>query len=126
LCRALAGSLLQYRVENCSLASSSRLGGQATPGSCASAETAGDEISLRSLPGGGQRSLSPVCLLSGEEVSAALRRSSRRRLLEKQNSENSSLLSGEALSLDQVVIPYNKKCRVVYQGPQFFAFILPS
>ena len=74
VCRALAGSLLQYRVENASLASSSRLaGGQATPGSCASAET-GDEISLRSLPGGGQqqRSLSPVCLLSGEEVSLGL------------------------------------------------------
>lgn len=108
--RALAGSLLQYRLENSSLASSSRLGGQATPGSCASAETGGDEISLRSLPGGGngqqqqqQRSLSPVCLLSGEEVSAALRRSSRRRVLEKQNSENSSLLSGEAIALDQDV-----------------------
>ena len=101
-CRALAGSLLQYRVENASLASSSRLvGGQATPGSCASGETGGDELSLRSLPGG-QRSLSPVCCLSGEEVTAALRRSSRRRVLEKQNSENSSLLSGEALALDQV------------------------
>ena len=53
----------------------------------------GDEISLRSLPG--QRSLSPVSNMS-DDVSAALRRSSRRRVLEKQASE------GEEYRTEQV------------------------
>ena len=44
----------------------------------------GDEISVRSVPG--MRSLSPV---HGEDVSAALRRSRGRRILEKQQSETS-------------------------------------
>jgi hypothetical protein len=40
-------------------------------------------------------------------VSAALRRCTRggRRLIDKQNSENSSLLSGEAVIVDQVAFP---------------------
>ena len=109
--RALAGSLLQYRMENSSLASYKT--GQATPGSCGSAllqeavdgqisfkqdidsvtYPSGDEISLRSMPG--QRSLSPVSNLSVEtegrrEKEVDGRRSGRRRMLEKQHSETST------------------------------------
>lgn len=139
--RALAGSILQYRMENSSV--NSYRTGQATPGSNGSAGTvpepdgvsykqhgndtdsqtfstypSADEISLRSMPGG-QRSLSPVTTatgatgtagaiatanigLSGEEVTAALRRSNRRRLLEKQQSEASSAEEqSRATSVDQ-------------------------
>jgi len=108
--RALAGSLLAYRMENASV-SSYRAGGQATPGSCGSQVTpgdvdsaiypvqySGDEISLRSMPGASQsnpRSLSPVSSMSGDELTAAIRRSRRRGYLDKQLSENSSLISGD-------------------------------
>jgi len=106
--RALAGSILHYKMENTSV-NSYRTGG-VTPGSCGSAVSAGvsfkqdgdsvtypsgDEISLRSLPA--QRSLSPVTL-TGEELTAALRRSGRRRVLEKQQSETSG---DEPLKPDQ-------------------------
>jgi len=103
--RALAGSILQYRMENKMENSSvnSYKTGQATPGSSVSANQeidavsfrpdtdlclypSGDEISVRSVPGAALRSLSPV---HGEEVSAALRRSRGRRILEKQHSETS-------------------------------------
>jgi len=103
--RALAGSILQYRMENKMENSSvnSYRTGQATPGSSVSANQeidgvsfrpdtdlclypSGDEISVRSVPGAALRSLSPV---HGEEVSAALRRSRGRRILEKQHSETS-------------------------------------
>lgn len=108
--RAMAGSLLAYRMENASV-SSYRAGGQATPGSCGSQVTpgdvdsaiypvqySGDEISLRSMPGASQsnpRSLSPVSSMSGDELTAAIRRSRRRGYLDKQLSENSSLISAE-------------------------------
>jgi hypothetical protein len=122
--RALAGSLLAYKMENVSV--SSYRAGIHTPGSCGSATTGqgtpgevdsavyfpgglgqsgagdaqgattGDEISLRSMPGLSlahqPRSLSPVTAMSGEELSAAVRRSRRRQgFLDKQLSENGSL-----------------------------------
>jgi len=109
--RALAGSLLAYRMENASVSSYRGAGGQATPGSCGSQATpgeldsaiypiqySGDEISLRSMPGASQsnpRSLSPVSNMSGDELTAAIRRSRRRGYLDKQLSENSSLISGD-------------------------------
>jgi len=113
--RALAGSLLAYKMENTSV-SSYRAGIQ-TPGSCGSASQgtagdvdsaiypgcgySGDEISLRSMPGLAMhhpRSLSPVSSMSGEELSAAVRRSRRRQgLMDKQLSCDSSLVEGQEL-----------------------------
>lgn len=112
--RALAGSLLAYKMENTSV-SSYRAGIQ-TPGSCGSASQgtagdvdsaiypcgySGDEISLRSMPGLAMhhpRSLSPVSSMSGEELTAAVRRSRRRQgFLDKQLSCDSSLVEGQEL-----------------------------
>jgi len=117
--RALAGSLLAYKLENTSV-SSYRAGIQ-TPGSCGSASQgtagdvdsaiypcsgaySGDEISLKSMPGLAMhhpRSLSPVSSMSGEELSAAVRRSRRRQgLVDKQLSCDSSLVEGQELGLN--------------------------
>jgi hypothetical protein len=113
--RALAGSLLAYKMENTSV--SSYRAGMQTPGSCGSASQgtagdvdsaiypgcgySGDEISLRSMPGLSMhhpRSLSPVSSMSGEELSAAVRRSRRRQgLMDKQLSCDSSLVEGQEL-----------------------------
>ena len=122
--RALAGSLLGYRLDATSV-NSYRAGIQ-TPGSCGSASLAtpgedvsqgsghvreGDEISLRSMPGlGGQpnlRSLSPVTSLSGEELTAAVRRSRRRQgLLDRQASGEGGLgEEGEEARWEEVVAP---------------------
>ena len=87
-----------------------------TPGSCGSASQgtagdvdsaiypggySGDEISLRSMPGLAMhhpRSLSPVSSMSGEELTAAVRRSRRRQgFLDKQLSCDSSLVEGQEL-----------------------------
>ena len=92
-----------------------------TPGSCGSASQgtagdvdsaiypcsgaySGDEISLKSMPGLAMhhpRSLSPVSSMSGEELSAAVRRSRRRQgLVDKQLSCDSSLVEGQELGLN--------------------------
>jgi len=98
--KALAGSLLA--ADNGSMAS---VGTRANTGRSLStgvpAGTSGDELSLRSLPVAHagpttQRSLSPVSQLSGDELAHSGRRSKRQqKLLDRQMSENSSLLGGE-------------------------------
>jgi len=106
--RALAGSLLGYRLDASSVCSYRATGVQ-TPGSCGSAGLgtpggeeggregcSGDEISLKSMPGNAlPRSLSPVHI-TGEELTAAVRRSRRRQgLLEKQESKEQGEEEGE-------------------------------
>merc|ERR1711936_258358 len=106
--RALAGSLLGYRLDASSVCSYRATGVQ-TPGSCGSAGLgtpggeeggregcSGDEISLKSMPGNNlPRSLSPVHI-TGEELTAAVRRSRRRQgLLEKQESKEQGEEEGE-------------------------------
>jgi len=106
--RALAGSLLGYRLDASSVCSYRATGVQ-TPGSCGSAGLgtpggeepgregySGDEISLKSMPGNNlPRSLSPVHI-TGEELTAAVRRSRRRQgLLEKQESKEQGEEEGD-------------------------------
>ena len=127
--RALAGSLLSYRIEKMENVSvnSNRAGFQ-TPGSCGSATVSqgtagdvdvdsaiypcyahsGDEISLKSMPGvvsQHPRSLSPVTSMSGEELSAAIRRSRRRQgFFDKQLSCESQDITGDNFSTDQAAL----------------------
>merc|ERR1719192_489792 len=121
--RALAGSLLAYRMEKMENTSvNSYRPGFQTPGSCGSASQgtagdldsaiypcqgySGDEISLKSMPGLAMhhpRSLSPVSSMSGEELTAALRRSRRRPgLLDKQVSTDSQDQADCEAALDRV------------------------
>merc|ERR1719411_2557545 len=122
--RALAGSLLAYRMEKMENTSvNSYRAGFQTPGSCGSASQgtagdvdsaiypcqgySGDEISLKSMPGLAMhqpRSLSPVSSMSGEELTAALRRSRRRAggHLDKQVSSDSQELAETEAALERV------------------------
>jgi len=123
--RALAGSLLQYRMEKMENTSvNSYRAGFQTPGSCGSATVSqgtagdvdsaiypcygysGDEISLKSMPGIATqhpRSLSPVSSMSGEELTAAVRRSRRRQgFFDKQMSCDSQDNVGEGEPVDRV------------------------
>lgn len=119
--RALAGSLLAYRMGDSQSVHSYRT---VENPDCQSMAAIDDGVSLRSLPltqhhhsaihsnqgTMGQmghlnppRSMSPVSSMSGDELSHGGRRSQRRRpLLDKQLSENSSLLSAEDTTSERV------------------------
>lgn len=114
--RALAGSLLAYKCADSQSMNSYRTTGENNDNfSMKSNQAFEDQVSLRSLPmtqhsqqlsvhSSSQaqhlnppRSMSPVSSMSGDELSTGHggRRSQRRRVLDKQLSENSSLMSAE-------------------------------
>lgn len=111
--RALAGSILAYRCADSQSMNSYRTNGENTDNFSMANQAFEDQVSLRSLPMtqhpqlsvhssqaqhlNPPRSMSPVSSMSGDELSTGHggRRSQRRRVLDKQLSENSSLMSAE-------------------------------
>merc|ERR1719510_99542 len=111
--RALAGSLLAYKCSDSQSMHSYRTTGENTDNFSMANQAFEDQVSLRSLPMtqhpqlsvhssqaqhlNPPRSMSPVSSMSGDELSTGHggRRSQRRRVLDKQLSENSSLMSAE-------------------------------